>query len=92
MSSLERCPLFRMSFIERFHCIKCNANQKMMQFPLFFHMYIRMYVHICDGENVDNCTVCRVGIVYTQCEYVLSCSNVHAHIIRTYMVDSLCMG
>ena len=25
VSSLERCPLFRMSFIERFHCVVLNA-------------------------------------------------------------------
>ena len=24
VSSLERCPLFRVSFIERFHCTHCN--------------------------------------------------------------------
>ena len=26
MSSLERCPLFRLSFIERFHCIDTDAE------------------------------------------------------------------
>ena len=27
VSSLERCPLFRVPFIERFHCIQGGPNQ-----------------------------------------------------------------
>ena len=65
VSSLERCPLFRVSLIERFHCT-------------YVHMYVHTYVlYICSRVQIIfefipghiNCLFVRT---YVYCFYILA--------------------
>ena len=47
MSSLERCPLFRVSFKERFHCIPFLATMHIRD------LYIRSWLVNCQSKGCN---------------------------------------
>ena len=63
VSSLERCPLFRVPFIERFHCIGRAVPLDQLALKQN-HDWLYFIWYTCNTYNVPVCTVTPPSLPY----------------------------
>ena len=78
VSSLERWPLFRVSFIERFHCIHSRAVDRVVM-CIGVHSCSSGHVTCCPSSNAAACAVQRE----IADSFASNAGLIHKQLIRT---------